>query len=469
MVVSNLEHWLSVIWSQSPVHLVLEVLLIVAIVILLLRKPEPIETNELTEAEENSLIAEWTPLPIVPDEDPEADQSILTAHTVTSGPSDTIEVDGKRVMNFGTPNFFGLSMNQEIIDSAIAAIDHYAVGACGPRQFYGTMDAHLNVESAMANWLGTEDSVNYCYPFATTTSIMQALVHNTDVLFIDEGSWFAIELGAALTRSNVVVFKHNDMADLRDKIRETKGRFKRWEKCNRWVAVEGLYANDGSIVDLPSLIQLRREFCLRIIIDETYSFGALGKTGKGVCELFDEPRELVEVSIGSYGSAFASLGGFTVGSKEISSHQRLASHAYIFSASPPCFNAVAASKAIEIVTKDGEERCKKLRENTLLARNELKAVQGFEVLGDETSPIIHLRLTNPQTIHEEDILLQNICEKCLEEQDDPVAICKSKFTRNREKKVMRPTLKFYVSPAHSEEQIRKAAATIKRVASSLIQ
>lgn len=476
-----LEEWLSTIWSQSPMHLLVEIFLVATLIILLLRQPEPAHDpkDELTVEEEDQIISDWKPKPLIPELSEEMkDPGIMSNHTITSGPSDTIEIDNKKVLNFGTPNFYGLNMNKEIIDASLNAINRYAVGACGPRQFYGTMDAHLAVEAATARFLETEDSVNYCYIFATTTSVIQAFVHNTDIIFVDEGSWFAVRLGAILTRSRIITFKHNDMDDLHKKLTENRAKFARWSKCNRWVVGEGLFANDGSIWDLKRLVQLRKEFCLRIIIDETLSIGCLGERGRGICEHFGVPRTFVEVSIGSYGSSFASLGGFTVGTKDICAHQRLASHAYIFSASPPCFNVVAATKAIEIVEKDGEERIKKLRSNITLMRNELKDLDGFDIIGDEQSPLIHLRLNSKSraekiengqddnnspvsNFHKEDVLLQKIVESCLEDETNPVAITKSKCVRQKDVDAPSPSLKIFISAAHTEEQIRSAASTIK--------
>ncbi|KAH0792748.1 long chain base biosynthesis protein 1-like [Histomonas meleagridis] len=470
MIVPLLEKLVSFLWNQSPIHLFVEIGLIVFIVLLLLRSPEPIHdpTDDITEAEEDEIIADWKPKPLIPDlDDAVIDKSIFRDKTITSGPSDTIEIDGKKMINLGVPNFYGLNMNQEIIDASLAAIDKYAVGACGPRQFYGTMDVHLKVEEEMAKFLGSEETVNYCYPFATTTSIIQSLIKNSDILFVDDGAWFACQLGSELTRCKVIPYKHNDMDDLREKVASNKKTFARWDKCNRWVVTEGLFTNDGSLLDLPTLIQLRKEFCLRLIIDETYSFGCVGKTGKGLCEHYDIPRDLIEVSIGSYGPAFASLGGFSVGTKEICAHQRLASHAYIFSASPPCFNVVAATKAIEIVEQDGEERIRKLRSNIQLARNELNGIDGFDILGDEISPLIHLRLKEAKaTIKEEDEILQRICDKCAED-ENPVAIAKAKFVRMRDLKAGRPTIKIFISQAHSEDQIRTAISVIKNAAKSI--
>lgn len=467
MFVSFLENWINLLWQGSPMRLIVEVGLIAFIIVLLLRPQEPPKdpSNQLTEDEENLIINEWKPQPIVPDVPESADQSILNPHVVSSGPSDKIVVDNKEVLNFGVANFLGLGMNKEIIDTALAAIDRYAVGTCGPRQFYGTMDAHLNLESELAKFFGTEDAVNYCYPFATTASVVQAFIHRPDIAFIDEDVWYAAKLGSELTHAKIIFFKHNNMKDLREKVEAQKKSFTRWSKVNRWIVVEGIYQNDGVIVNLPELIQIKKEFCLRTIIDETYSFGVLGKSGRGVLEHFDIPRSEVEVSIGSLGPSFGSLGGFTIGSTELSSFQRLSSYAYIFSASPPCFNVTAGTKAIQIVENDGQQRIEKLRRNTKMARNAISTIKGFEVLGSPESPVIHLRLAEPKSIPEENILLERIVGKALEK---GVAITKSKYVDTREQN-HRPTIKIFISEAHSQDEIENAIENIKKSAEEILQ
>jgi serine palmitoyltransferase len=470
MVVSFFEGILANIWASTPSHLIIEIVLLIAIFVLFMRKPEPIKNpnDELTKEEEDKIIELWNPNPVVPEELPDdCDKSVLKPKVVSSAPSNVIEVEGIKAINMAVPNFFGLNNDQRILEASQKAIDHYAVGACGPRQFYGTMDAHLEVERVMARWLGTEDSVNYCFPFATTTSIIQAFAHNTDVVFVDEHSWFAVRVGAELTRGKIVVFKHNDMNDLRDKIIQTRNSYERWDKCNRWVVAEGISINDGSVIDLPAIVKLRHEFCLRIIIDETYSVGVLGKTGKGACEHFGIDRSEVEISIGSYGSSLASLGGFTTSTRELCAHQRLSSHAYIFSASPPPYLVVAAKKSIEIVEEEGEERIKKLRANTKIAREALEGIKGLEILGDSISPIIHLKIGGEMNATKQNELLQSICDEALNNKEHPTFVVKSKFVP-RDQNGKRPTIKMYISPAHTEEEINHAVATIKKAAEKVL-
>lgn len=244
MVVSSIESIISTIWKETPAHFLIEVLLVLFVIILILRKPEYIHdpNSDLTEQEENEIIRDWKPKPLIPDKIPEdSDLSIINTHNVTSGPGIYVEIDEHNCLNFGTTNFFGLNMDERIIDASLQAIDKYAVGACGPRQFYGTMDAHLNFEKDLAEWVGCEDTVNYCYPFATTSSLVWAFVRNSDICFVDDGCWFAIHFGAQLARAKIVFYRHNDLEDLKNSVTEWKGKFTRWRKVNRWVVTEGIF------------------------------------------------------------------------------------------------------------------------------------------------------------------------------------------------------------------------------------
>lgn len=464
-MITSIEHWFTNVWKDTPFHLVFELFLLAFITILLFRKPEPIKDpkDDLTKEEIDQMVSEWKPEPLVPDEIPdEYDKIGLKTEVITSGPSDTIEFNGKKALNFGVPNFFGLNMNEKIIEASENAIKHYAVGACGPRQFYGTMDVHLELEEKIAKWTSSEASVGYCFPFATTASVIQAFCHNTDVCFIDDYSWFAIKIGAELTRGRIIIYKHGDMGDLRDKIIKARHDYSRWDQCNRWVIAEGISSIDGTILDLPSIIKLRHEFFLRVCLDESLSYGVLGKTGRGLMEYYADfvQKDDVEVIIGSLGPAFGSIGGFTVASKELCSFQRIASFAYIFSASPPPYTVVAALKALEILDTEAEARIEKQRSNTKLMRTLLKQVANFDVKGDDIVPIVFLtpkeKLDTRKTIE----LLQEIVDKCLYHKSDPVFIERTKFVYGRDRNFARQSLRIYVSPAHSENQIEKAANVI---------
>lgn len=412
------------------------------------------------------MIQNFTPNSLVPDSlSTDFDQSILNSHTIYSGPGIFITIESKNCLNFASPNLFGLNMNQQLINSSIKAIENYAVGACGPRQFYGTMDSHLDFEKHLANWIGSEDCVNYCYPFSTTLSIIPAFVRNSDICFIDEGCWFAVKVGSDLSRSTIVFYHHNDLENLESLIIQWKKNFFRWDKCNRWVISEGLFANDGTILNINKLIELRKKFFLRIILDETYSIGSLGQNGKGICEHFNIQRNFVEVSIGSLGTSFGSLGGFAVGTKELCSYQRLASYAYIFSASPPSFSVVAASKSLDILQTEAFERIENQRKNSILLRMLLNEnLKSFSILGSEISPIVHIKMNHNGSIKEMDDYFQSIVDFCLEKE---LAISKTKYVRTRDLKAPLPALKLFVSAGHSPQQIEYCVLVLKTAIETL--
>ena len=148
--------------------------------------------------------------------------------------------------------------------------------------------------------------------------------------------------------------------------------------------------------------------------------------------------------------------------------QRLSSHAYIFSASPPPYAVVAAKTAIQIIEKEGEERIAKLRENTKLAREQLSDITGFEVLGDSISPLIHLKLGRELPLPETNEILEKVCDAALNDAENPTLIVKSKFVIARDVNANKPTIKIFISPAQTKEQIINAMAAVKRAAQSVL-
>lgn len=214
-----------------------------------------------------------------------------------------------------------------------------SLGSCGPRGFYGTTLKHLEMESCIASFMGTTESITYSDAIATVASAIPAFAKRGDVLLLDSGGWrgvagrrralgccwraaavprgkgradrhctspaycagaaslarpllagcsLGVLTGARLSRSRVIFFKHNDMADLRRQL-EAVRKADRTKTDNslqqrRFVVVEGLYANYGDVCPLAAVVGLAREFKWRTIVDDSCGVGVLGATGLGIVE-----------------------------------------------------------------------------------------------------------------------------------------------------------------------------------------
>uniref|UniRef100_A0A914XUA0 Serine palmitoyltransferase 1 n=1 Tax=Panagrolaimus superbus TaxID=310955 RepID=A0A914XUA0_9BILA len=270
--------------ALSSVHYFIEAVLIALVVYLFVfRKKEKRSTLKLTEEQKEELIAEWTPDPLVPELDY---QELARKPKYVDGKMGKyVQIEGKEYLNAGTTNFLGFVGDSRIEEIAKKTIFKYGVGSCGPRGFYGTVDVHLDLEKELAQFLNCEEAVLYSYGFATIASAIPAYAKRGDVIFADKGVNFAIQKGLQASRSRIEWFEHNDTEDLERllKIQEEKDLKdpKKASKVRRFMVVEGLYAKTADICPLKRLLELKWKYKVRIFIDESFSFGVLGKTGRG--------------------------------------------------------------------------------------------------------------------------------------------------------------------------------------------
>jgi serine palmitoyltransferase len=449
------EWWLNLV-ANDPIHVLVETTLIIAIVYFLVSRSKDWkasdEKEKLTAKEENELLYDWkqnirAPLAPKVQHQPECavihktdgrtftlQVNVSSSMSASSTSTDSTPVTNnvstedafkgnatrpgesthpapefKTVLNFGTSDYLGRSASNSLIkEAAVKALDKYGCGSCGPRGFYGTVDVHLELESAMAKFIGTDDAILYSDGASTVSSTVAAFAKRGDLIVADEGIYEPLMTGVSLSRANVKWFKHNDMVDLQKvlaQVQESDRKLGR--KLNdqrRFLVVEGLYKNTGRIVPLDDLIELKEKYCFRLILDESNSFGVLGKTGRGVTELFGKQlMRDVEITTISLENAVGSIGGVTVGSEEVVDHQRLSGSGYCFSASSPPFTATAAIKSIELLVEQ-PETLKQLRDNQLYLRSKLlnlcqhKLEEVLVITSDERSPMVILQVADiPET------------------------------------------------------------------------
>ena len=269
-----------------------------------------------------------------------------------------ITVDDKDCLNMGTHNYLGLVEEEIMTEQAIKTLRKYGVGSCGPRGFYGTVDIHLVLEDRLAKFMKVEEAVLYSYGFSTVASAIPAYAKSGDVIFADEGCFFAIQKGLQASRSKIKYFKHNDCDDLRllleEQAREDIKNPKKAKVTRRFLVVEGLYMNHGDLCPLPELIQLKNKYKVRIFVDETVSFGVLGKTGRGISEHYGIDNSEIDHFSASLENAMAAYGGFCSGTSFIVDHQRLSGLGYCFSASLPPLQAAVALASLDILEQKPE-------------------------------------------------------------------------------------------------------------------
>ena len=358
-------------------------------------------------------------------------------------------------------------------------LDTVGCGSCGPRGFYGTLDEHLELESKIADFMGVEESIMYSDAASTAASVIPAFAKRSDLVFVDDACYDAILTGVMLARCKAIYFKHNDMADLAAKLDEVAAQDKRNGTSpstqRRFIVVEGVYRNVGDIVPLREVVELKDKHNCRLILDESFSFGVLGDTGKGVTEHFGVPVKKVEILCGAFCASVGSVGGFCIGNeREVVDHQRLQGAGYVFSASAPPFVASAATVGLS-----------KLVENPGLAQtvsdNALQLWAGIEscphllVTSSPESPVthfgIHKNLSSNLTLDDERKVLDNVV-KLLRQDHQVFAVTSKYMPHHLHKESARrpgtkgpaepgPSIRLCVSALHTSDQIKALIGAVK--------
>ena len=488
--------WVHGLYTESPVHVIVESMLILFILYIALRgggkrRKADGATNSarLSAKEQQALIDQWQPEPLVPPvPSGEAGATGSTrggtfssyrapAPIVIVGRAGThLSVQGERgdKLNFGTFDMLGLSARPEMKESARAALDHYGLGSCGPRGFYGTLDAHMHLEQRLATLFGVEETIVYSDGASTPSSAIPAFAKRGDLLVVDDGVSDSIRTGLTLSRAQVAFFKHNDMADLERvllAVRATDRKLKRRSDCQRrFIVVEGLYRNSGTVCPLPALAALKAAHHFRLIVDESLSFGALGeKNGLGVTEHFGMPLDSVDILTGTLGNTMGAVGGFCVGSLEVVDHQRLSGAAYCFSASAPPFMSRVGITAIDIMVKEPSLR-KSLSANAAAMHKLLAAVPGLALLSEPLSPILHLVLAEPRSAAAGgwDAEAAAIDEIVVEARARGVVAVATRYLPEH-RPLFRPSVRFAVQATHTATHLEAGAKALREAASKVLK
>ncbi|KAL7736374.1 hypothetical protein ACLKA6_014841 [Drosophila palustris] len=465
MIGIQLFNEIGTIFRNTPTFaLVLETLLLITVVWLLLHKRGG---RRLTKEQQEYLIEQYEPEPLVADTDP--DHPLLRTRLVQSKVGKRIVVDGVDCLNLGSHNYLGFLEDNDILEEACKSLRKYGVGSCGPRGFYGTMDVHLDLEDRLAKFMGLQEAIVYSYGFSTVASAIPAYAKRGDLIFVDEAVNFAIQKGLDASRSTIVFFKHNDAKDLERLLQEQEKRDqknpKKAQKTRRFLVVEGIYMNTGELCPLPEIVALRKQYKLRLFLDESISFGTLGKTGRGITEHLNVDRDEIDlISAGMEGS-MATIGGFCVGSHFIAEHQRLSGLGYIFSASLPPMLTQAAISSLDRFERE-PQIFEQLQQKARLVQQKFKLFNKLQLRGDELSPIKHLYVTPERDSFEsESKLLAKVADKCIER---GVAVVEAAYLQNRERKPVRPSLRIAVSRLLDEADILSAFKIIEAVSSEVL-
>ncbi|HPS72234.1 MAG TPA: glycine C-acetyltransferase [Bacteroidales bacterium] len=279
--------------------------------------------------------------------------------------------NGTKALNFCANNYLGLANNPELIAAAQEALTTHGYGMASVRFICGTGDLHKQLEEKIAEFFGTEDTILYAACFDANGGVFEPLLGEEDAIISDSLNHASIIDGVRLCKAVRYRYANADMADLEKQLQDAQAqRF-------RLIVTDGVFSMDGNVAPLDEILRLADKYDAMVMVDESHSAGVVGKTGRGVSELYDR-RGKVEIITGTLGKAFGgAIGGFTTGKKEIIDMLRQRSRPYLFSNSIPPLVAAAGIKMVEIMQKSNALQ-DKLHYNTEYFITKMKDA-GFDI------------------------------------------------------------------------------------------
>jgi len=365
---------------------------------------------------------------------------------ITSRQGAEIEVQGgKHVINFCANNYLGLSAHPKVIAAAKVAMDTHGYGLSSVRFICGTQDIHKELEKKIAEFLGTEDTILYAAAFDANGGVFEPLFNEHDAIISDELNHASIIDGVRLCKARRERYKHDDMADLEEKLKATT------DCRHRIVVTDGAFSMDGTIAQLDKICALAEQYNALVMIDESHCSGFMGKTGRGTHE-YHRVMGKIDIITGTLGKALGGAsGGFTSGRKEIIDMLRQRSRPYLFS-NTLAPSITGASIAVLNMLSETTDLRDKLESNTQYFRKKITEA-GFDIK-QGVHPIVPVMLYDAK-------LAQQFAAKMLEEGIYVIGFYYPVVPQGKAR------IRVQISAAHNTEHLDKAIAAFTKVGKDL--
>ena len=365
---------------------------------------------------------------------------------ITSPQGADIEVQGgQEVINFCANNYLGLSAHPEVIKAAKEAIDTHGYGLSSVRFICGTQDIHKELEAKLSTFLGTEETILYAAAFDANGGVFEPLFNEQDAIISDELNHASIIDGIRLCKAQRYRYKHDDMADLEEKLKAAQ------DLRHRIIVTDGAFSMDGTIAQLGKICDLADKYRALVMIDESHCSGFMGKTGRGTHE-HHHVMDRIDIITGTLGKALGGAsGGFTSGKKAIIDMLRQRSRPYLFSNTLAPSIAGASISVLDMLAGSTALR-DKLEANTKYFREKITAA-GFDIKAG-VHPIVPVMLYDAK-------LAQQFAAKMLEEGIYVIGFYYPVVPQGKAR------IRVQISAAHNTAHLDKAIAAFIKVGREL--
>ena len=353
--------------------------------------------------------------------------------------------EGEEVLNFCANNYLGLSSHPRVVEAAHKTLDTHGFGMSSVRFICGTQDIHKTLESKIAEFLHTEDTILYAAAFDANGGVFEPLLTAEDAIISDSLNHASIIDGVRLCKAARYRYANNDMADLEKQLQAAEGaRFK-------IIVTDGVFSMDGYVAQLDKICDLADKYDALVMVDECHATGFIGKTGRGTIELKNVLGR-VDIITGTLGKALGgAMGGFTTGRKEIIEMLRQKSRPYLFSNSLAPTIVGASIEVFNLLSESTELR-DKLEWNINYFKEGVKAA-GFDYKDGE-SAIVPIMLYDAA-------LSQQFADRLLEEGIYVIGFFYPVVPKEQAR------IRVQLSAAHEQEHLDRAIQAFTKVGKEL--
>ena len=354
--------------------------------------------------------------------------------------NDRAIIGGKQFVNFCSYNYLGMSGDPTVVEAAREAVAKFGTSVSASRIVSGQKTIHGELEQAIADFIGTEDSIVFVGGHSTNESTIGHLFGAGDLILHDALSHNSILQGAILSGARRRPFPHNDWQECRRILEQVRHEYRRV-----LIVVEGVYSMDGDYPELPRFVDIKKKYKTFMMVDEAHSIGTMGLHGRGMSEHFGmDPRD-VDMWMGTLSKSFGSCGGYIAGSSELVEYLKFTAPGFVYSVglSPP--NTAAALAALNLLQEE-PDRVARLAENS---RRFLRLAKqaGLDTGMSNNTPVVPVITGNSahalqlsHALFERGINVQPILYPAVEESA--------------------ARLRFFITSTHTEEQIRSTVAAV---------
>ncbi|MFA6617592.1 MAG: aminotransferase class I/II-fold pyridoxal phosphate-dependent enzyme [Candidatus Neomarinimicrobiota bacterium] len=289
-----------------------------------------------------------------------------------------VTIEGKQKIMLGSNNYLGLTNHPKVIEAGIAALKKYGSGLTGSRLLNGNIILHDELEEELADFVGMEEALVFSTGMGVNVGTIVSVCGHNDLVLSDQYNHASIVDGIRFSGANKVIYKHNDMEDLEEKLKNAD------PKMPRFIVTDGIFSMEGDIARLEELVALSKKYPSRLMVDDAHSLGVLGPQGNGTAAHFGLTKD-VDLIMGTFSKSLGCVGGFIAGEGKVIEYIKHNSRSIIFTASLPPSNAACVRAALAVIKREPERR-EQLWINTEFMRKGFKDM-GYDT-GESTTPII---------------------------------------------------------------------------------